>query len=136
MIASEHITHHLTQYAEFCERFFEFLLKENTLITQDTTAITQAFIDQKNQLFKELTRHNNTLQAILQKYPTTHDHLALIRSTQAQLLKILMLNRDNEQLLLRCAFHHQETLLPKIIPNTERAAQSYARHTSIAQNSF
>lgn len=128
MILQEPITHHLTQYAHLCQKIFNFLLEENNILTQQKEPLKKEIRQKKESMLQEITNQNKAIQSILKKNPTNKEHIEQIRTIQSQLLKILMLNRDNEQLLLRNMFEYQNSIFPKSTYSIEKAAQSY-EHT-------
>jgi len=96
MSADETLTAHL----ELCEDTYQILSEENNLLRRKRIGLGEDFISRKKEL---LIRLDNSLEALkglnANPQPKSEHTNSLIKKGQQQLMKILLLDRENERLL-------------------------------------
>ena len=93
----------LQQHQQLCDELHELALEENRFLQQHQRAPEAALVERKRSL---LARLDETLAALRSAprdgAPGPSFHQAL-EKTMARILQILQLDKENEQLLLRCS---------------------------------
>ena len=107
----------LAQHLNLCEETYELLVAENRYLKQNGQPPDSDFLNQKQQL---LLRFEIAHRAIAQADRLQARQLrASIEKAQQVVLKTLLLDRENEQLLLKCALGPK----PKIAPPPASSTQ-------------
>lgn len=94
----------LRLHLSLCEEAYETLLEENRLLKQTQQPPNESFLNGKRDL---LSRLDTSLAAIREKNASGRarlpEHKPTVEKAQQVLLKTLLLDRENEQLLLKCS---------------------------------
>jgi len=90
------------QHLTLCEETYRLLLWENRELRSSGGSTPETILQEKQELLGRLAASNDTLRS-LNKQPRafTQDSRQRVRSARNLCLKILLLDRDNEDLLLR-----------------------------------
>ena len=90
----------LTTHLELCEDTYQILSEENNILRREGASFGEEFISRKTDLLKRL---DSSLQALkgLNANPQAKSEQtnSLIKKAQQHLMKILLLDRENERLL-------------------------------------
>jgi hypothetical protein len=93
----------IQEHHQLCDEIHQCVLDENRFLRQQLRAPDAAFLERKRTL---LTRLDTTLAA-LRTVPAASardpEMRAQLEKTRARILQILQLDKENEQLLLRCS---------------------------------
>lgn len=86
-----------------CDEIHQCVLEENRFLRQHQRTPDAAFLERKRALLEKLDRTLAALRAVpaaSARDPETREQL---EKTRARILQILQLDKENEQLLLRCS---------------------------------
>ena len=100
----------LKKYLDLCNEAYDLLLEENRTLKKDTS-LSDAFLQKKQELLKRLQSITAVLKSL--SHPEagpTQRARELSTSVQNKLMKVLLLDRENEQLLLKGAMNGAEPL--------------------------
>ncbi|WP_414663068.1 protein-tyrosine phosphatase family protein [Horticoccus sp. 23ND18S-11] len=116
--------HHL-----LCDEIHQCVLDENRFLRQQQRAPDAAFLERKRTLLTRLDTTLATLRtlpAASARDPATRDEL---EKTRARILQILQLDKENEQLLLRCSLssHRPSAATPAPAASVTMLQKIYAR---------
>jgi hypothetical protein len=91
------------QHHQLCDEIHACVLEENHFLRQHQRAPDNAFLEKKRELLARL----DLVVEGLRKQPAASardaDTRARLETTRARILQILQLDKENEQLLLRCS---------------------------------
>ena len=90
--------HHL-----LCDEIHQCVLDENRFLRQQQRAPDAAFLERKRTLLNRLDTTLAALRAIPAASARDPEAKAQLEKTRARILQILQLDKENEQLLLRCS---------------------------------
>ena len=93
----------LQAHHALCDEIHQDVLEENRFLRQHQRAPDQALIDRKRSRLDRLDQSLAALRSVPAasvRDPETRDQL---EKTRARILQILQLDKENEQLLLRCS---------------------------------
>lgn len=93
----------IREHHQLCDEIHQCLLEENRFLRQHQRTPDASFIERKRGLLEKLDRSLaalRTLTSASARDPETRDQL---EKTRARILQILQLDKENEQLLLRCS---------------------------------
>lgn len=93
----------IQEHHRLCDEIHQCVLEENRFLRQHQRAPDAAFVDRKRTLLQKLDESLVALRALpaaSARDPQTRDQL---EKTRARILQILQLDKENEQLLLRCS---------------------------------
>lgn len=92
----------LQRHASLCDEIHALMLAENRLIRTSGRPPHDAFLADKRSKLAELTRSLEEVRAAqITRGPLTPELRAAIEKAQQTILKALLLDRENEQLLLK-----------------------------------
>lgn len=92
----------LESHIDLCEQVYTFVLEENRLFKQTGKAPDETFLERKRAFLGQLDESIQRIrQAAAIHTARTPQHRALIDKAQQTVLKTLLLDRENEQLLLK-----------------------------------
>ena len=100
------MTQHLQaiqEHHQLCDEIHQCVLDENRFLRQQQRAPDAAFLERKRTLLQKLDQTLaalRSLPAASARDPETRNQL---EKTRARILQILQLDKENEQLLLRCS---------------------------------
>ena len=120
----------LDEHAALCEQTWQLILEENRLLKTCGQPPDQSFLDRKRRL---VTRLDASLSALREQGPKAKSEIPMCRSlmekAQQIILKTLLLDRENEQLLLKCTMSTRPSnKAPK--PSANHLQKLYQRHGS------
>jgi len=90
-------------HQQLCDEIYQCVLAENRFLRQQQRAPDVPLLDRKRLLLARLDATLDALRAVpaaSARDPETRDQL---EKTRARILQILQLDKENEQLLLRCS---------------------------------
>ena len=115
----------LRKHIALCDETYQLILDENHLLKQTSEPPDRNFLDRKQQLLVRLDASLKAIRAM--DKAEARGFRPLIDKAQQVVMKTLLLDRENEQLLLKC------TLSPKPVATSPRPSLShlqkiYGRH--------
>lgn len=93
----------IQEHHRLCDEIHQCVLDENRFLRQQLRAPDAALIERKRTLLQKLDQSLSALRALpaaSARDPQTRDQL---EKSRARILQILQLDKENEQLLLRCS---------------------------------
>ena len=95
----------LRVHLENCEIAYSLLLEENSILKREGKPPAEEFLKKKRILLPQLEESINALKDLRETCPIRGaQNRKLIDDTQKKLMKIFLLDRENEQLLLKMSF--------------------------------
>lgn len=92
----------LRDHIALCEEAFSILQKENNHLKQTQSQPDSKLLEHKKSLLARLDTSNEALKAINNnKTPLSPSQKGLAQSAQNKIMKIFLLDRENEQLILK-----------------------------------
>lgn len=92
----------IDQHLELCEQIHEILKEENRALKHQASQIPEDLLNRKKQLLPELDRSLQALQAMeAERKHEKPEALQKLKTAQSLTMTILLLDRENEQLLLK-----------------------------------
>ncbi len=120
----------LEEHMEACEHAYQVMLEENRLLKADGATLTDDFLDKKRDA---LTRLDNALTTIRDLSGTpgkmSAGNRAAIQKTQQIVLKALLLDRENEQWLLKASTPKRHDI-PRARPTLDQIQKLYRKHAA------
>lgn len=129
----ESVEETLDQHLALCEETYHFIFEENRILKQTGEPPDQEFLREKRGL---LLRFDVSNQALNEADRTEARRFRpSIEKAQQVVLKTLLLDRENEQLLLKCTLGQKPKPLtfsasPEFVQKTYRSAASQDRATA------
>jgi ElaB/YqjD/DUF883 family membrane-anchored ribosome-binding protein len=118
----------LQQHMAACELTYQLMLDENRLLKTTGSPPGDDFLSQKRAALKQLDDALAMLRTLSDPLPAwTAQERAAIQKTQQIVLKALLLDRENEQLLLKCAAPARPEA-PKVRPTLDQIQRMYRKH--------
>jgi len=116
-----------------CELMYQLMLDDNRLLKTTGAPPGVDFLEQKRAALKQL-------ESALAMLRAQHDSLdkltpkqrSIIQKTQQIVLKALLLDRENEQLLLKCMVSSRPTA-PQVRPTLDKIQRLYRKHSAPAE---
>jgi hypothetical protein len=93
----------LRQHQQVCDDLYQCVLDQNRHLRQYMTAPDQAQVSLKRTLLGKLDEALDAMRELPSDTARDADVAAQIEKGRARILQILQLERENEQLLLRCS---------------------------------
>jgi flagellar biosynthesis/type III secretory pathway chaperone len=120
----------LDQHAALCEQTWQLILEENRLLKTGGQPPDEEFLERKRQL---LARLDTSLTALREQGPHARAGIpkcrTIMEKAQQIILKTLLLDRENEQLLLKCTMTPRPAqAAPK--PSATHLQKLYQRHNT------
>lgn len=114
-------------HIELCEEAHSLMLEENRVIRETGAAPDEVFLKRKQALLPRLEESLDRLKSIRREGAVISESARIqIEAAQKKLMKIFMLDRENEQLLLRSAMPIARAgaapVVRRISPQTARKA--------------
>ncbi|HEX4666326.1 MAG TPA: hypothetical protein VH207_06985 [Chthoniobacterales bacterium] len=123
----------LDEHLALCEETYHLLLEENRLLKQTGQPPDDAFLSRKQELLPRLDLSN---QAIAKADPTEARYFRqTIGKAQEVVMKTLLLDRENEQLLLKSALAQKPRAMQPVA-SPARVQRSYAEAAAQSGQSF
>jgi hypothetical protein len=120
----------IQEHHRLCDEIHQCVLDENRFLRQQQRAPDAALVERKRGLIAKLDQTLaalRTVPAASARDPQTREQL---EKTQARILQILQLDRENEQLLLRCSLASSRpgaVSAPSAAPSVTMLQKIYAR---------
>jgi hypothetical protein len=93
----------LQQHQQLCDGIYQCVLDENRFLRQHQRVPEAALLARKRTLLEQLDRSLTALRALPAASARDTALQAGLEKTRARILQILQLEKENEQLLLRCS---------------------------------
>lgn len=93
----------IQEHHQLCDDIHQCVLDENRFLRQQQRAPDAAFLERKRTLLGRLDTTLAALRAIPAASARDPEAKAQLEKTRARILQILQLDKENEQLLLRCS---------------------------------
>jgi hypothetical protein len=93
----------LQEHHRLCDEIHQCVLDENRFLRQQQRAPDAALLDRKRALLQQLDTALSALRALPAASARDPEARAQLEKTRARILQILQLDKENEQLLLRCS---------------------------------
>lgn len=118
----------LTKHLKLCEEAYTLMLQENQWLRSNASTPEQPILNDKKSLLDALRESTQNLRSLNSEKQQPLDPAAtdVAKKAQNMLLKIFMLDRENEQLLLRATLKEQNRLKNKI-PSTKELKSVYEK---------
>ena len=107
----------LQAHHRLCDAIHQGALEENRFLRQHQRAPGADFLTRKRTLLEQLDESLAALRTLPAASARDPEARAQLENTRARILQILQLDKENEQLLLRCSL-----LGPRATPTTAPAA--------------
>ncbi len=93
----------LNNHQQLCDELYALALEENHFLKERHSPPAAALIDRKRSLLRRLDASLAALREAPRSGRLAAEEGDAVRKTMARILQILHLDRENEQLLLRCS---------------------------------
>ena len=117
----------LQQHQQLCEEIHGCVLGENRFLRQYQRVPDQAMFEQKRALLKKLDASLDELRTLPAASVRDAATQAQLEKSRTRILQILQLDRENEQLLLRCSLAAPRPAGTPLAPNSALLQKIYAR---------
>ena len=119
----------LQQHQQLCDEIHQCVLDENRFLRQHQRVPDEALLARKRGLLEKLDLSLAALRQIPAASARDASLQAGLEKTRARILQILQLDKENEQLLLRCSLAgaHPNGPVPAPAPATALLQRIYAR---------
>jgi hypothetical protein len=128
MVAEEILEEHMAA----CEQTYELMLDENRLLKTTGIPPGEDFLGQKRNALGQLDSALTMLRTLGDPEVTSRQR-ATISKTQQIVLKALLLDRENEQLLLKCTTQRR-SVVPQARPTLDQIQRLYRKHGGGAES--
>jgi hypothetical protein len=113
----------LQQHLALCDELYQLALEENRFLRVEQRPPEEAWRERKRALSERLAQSLDNLRT-LGRQPGARGG-AVLEEARARSLQILMLDRENEQLLLRCSMGAPMRQVPAPTPSRPAVARAY-----------
>jgi hypothetical protein len=117
----------LQQHQALCDEIHQAVLDENRFLRQHQRVPDAALIARKRTLLEKLDVSLGALRALPAASARDPETRAQLESTRGRILQILQLDKENEQLLLRCSLGGGTTRPAGPAPSVSMLQKIYAR---------
>ena len=93
----------LQQHQNLCDELYQLALEENRFLQQHHRPPEPPLLNRKRSLLARLDQTLTTLRAVPTSGTPDSARRVALEKTRSRILQILQLDRENEQLLLRCS---------------------------------
>ncbi len=114
----------LHEHQTLCDEIYAAVLAENHHLRQHQRAPDTALLDRKRTLLVKLDLTLEALRAVPAASIRDPEARAQLEKTRARILQILQLDKENEQLLLRCSLSRPAT---PVAPSVTMLQKIYSR---------
>ncbi|MCX6938306.1 MAG: hypothetical protein NTU80_10490 [Verrucomicrobia bacterium] len=115
----------LARHLALCDELHQLCLEENRILKQERRAPDAPWRERKQEL---AARFDVSVQEMRTRQPQAGDHGGeLLERARQRSLQILHLDRENEQLLLRCSLAPARPDTPPPPPSAAGALRAYGR---------
>ena len=119
----------LQEHMSACELTYQLMLDENRLLKTTGAAPGDDFLAQKREALRQLENGLAMLRAHTMEGGKPQDR-AMIQKTQQIVLKALLLDRENEQLLRKCVAKQREKM-PQVRPTLDQIRRIYQKNAAV-----
>lgn len=119
------LDHALQQHLAHCDELYQLALEENRYLRQEQRPPDEAWRERKRQAAERLDQSLTQLRA-LERTPGFRGG-EVLEQARARSLQILLLDRENEQLLLRCSMGSSARPAPSVATSRPAAARAYTK---------
>jgi hypothetical protein len=95
----------IQEHHRLCDEIHQCVLDENRFLRQQQRPPDAALLERKRQLLQQLDATLAALRAVPAASIRDTDTRVQLEKTRARILQILQLDKENEQLLLRCSLN-------------------------------
>ena len=99
----------LQQHQDLCNELHELTLEENSFLQQHQRAPGADILERKRKLLARLDETLAALKAAPRDGTNSSSFRQAVEKTRSRILQILQLDKENEQLLLRCSLNGGRT---------------------------
>jgi hypothetical protein len=119
----------LLEHNRICDELHQCALEENRFLRQHQRVPGPEFLSRKATLLERLDRSLTALREVPAASVRDPDARAQLENTRARILQVLQLDKENEQLLLRCslAANRPAAATPAPAPSVSMLQKIYAR---------
>jgi len=115
----------LNTHTALCEEIYDLMIEENRHLRRSGQPPADAMLSRKSALLGTLSFSLERLRAGLTESPPASAEIRhCVRNAQKTILKALLLDRENEQLLLKCTMQRR-TQIPAIRPVASQLHRLY-----------
>ena len=118
----------LHQHLQVCDDLHALILEENNFLQQNRRAPDAPLLERKRTLLERLDHTLTALRAAPRDGNTGSPWRQALDKTRTRILQILQLDRENEQLLLRCSLATNRTPAAVTAPSVGMLQKIYQRH--------
>jgi hypothetical protein len=93
----------IQEHHKLCDEIYQCALEENRFLRQNQRAPGPEFLTRKGTLLQKLDRSLTALRGLPAASARDPETRAQLETTRGRILQILQLDKENEQLLLRCS---------------------------------
>jgi hypothetical protein len=118
----------LAEHHRLCDELHQLALDENRFLRQHQRAPDAALLERKRELLGKLDATLGALRTLPAASARDPEDRAQLEKTRARILQILQLDKENEQLLLRCSLASgRATATPAPTASAAMLQKIYAR---------
>lgn len=119
----------LEEHMDACEATYQLMLDENRLLKTTATPPGDDFLGQKRIVLGQLDKALAMLRSLANPLPdlSARGREAIVK-TQQIVMKALLLDRENEQLLLKCTAAARRPAVPQARPTLDQIQRLYRKH--------
>lgn len=119
----------LLEHHKLCDEIHQSALEENRFLRQMQRAPGAEFLARKRTMLEKLDQSLAALRALPAASARDPEARAQLENTRARILQILQLDKENEQLLLRCSLAGGRAAAgaPATAPSVSMLQKIYAR---------
>jgi hypothetical protein len=117
----------LQQHQQLCDDIHQCVLEENRFLRQHQRTPDQALLMRKRGLLEKLDHSLDQLRTLPASSARDAVTQAQLEKSRARILQILQLDKENEQLLLRCSLASPRSAGAAPAPNVALLQKIYAR---------
>ncbi len=120
----------LKEHIRLCSDLHDLLLEEGRIMRTTSSAPDEAFLLKKREFLPVLDKGLQLLQKINQEPDSFPQHLNnLVTEARDQIMKLMMLDRENERLLLKASLPPKmKEVYSNVVPG--QVAKTYAKYAS------
>ena len=121
----------LTTHTTLCEEIYNLMIEENRHLRSSGQPPAEALLSRKGALLGSLSFSLERFRAALaDSLPTTAEIRKCAKKAQQTIMKALLLDRENEQLLLKCTMQRR-TAAPAPRPALSQLQRTYGQSAPI-----
>jgi hypothetical protein len=117
----------LQQHQQLCDEIHRCVLEENRFLRQHQRAPDATLLERKRTLLTQLDQSLDQLRTLPAASARDATTQAQLEKSRARILQILQLDKENEQLLLRCSLAGPRVAGAPPAPNAALLQKIYAR---------